>query len=173
MSALAKGIEASNKKNILRKDFIKAGNRLFDLLKRQVDQGLKRTAAGVSRSYLEDYAYVTQGLLDWAELENTISVEPIAKQLVKKALGLFVLNQAWKLSDEQLLPIPTDYIDIEDAQLLSPSVVILKVLRRLNLLEIAEIKEMVLLMEKRVDARLIQTPINFSSRIQYQLQYVD
>ena len=173
LSALAKVIKASGKKHIVRKDFIKAGDQLFDLLKLEVDQGLKRTVAGISRRYLEDYAYVTQGLLDWAEVGKTASVDSLAKRLVKQALSLFAPNQAWKLSDDQLLPVPTDYIDIEDAQLLSSSVVILKLLRRLNLLEIAEIRGRVKVMEKRVDSRLMQAPVDFSSRIQYQLQYVD
>ena len=167
LSMLADMVKLSNDKSLRQH-----GERLFKLLGQSVEQGLQRTAAGVERQFLEDHAFVIQGMLDWAEISSR-DYEKAAKALTIRAMQLFSDARGWRLSNESILPTPADQRNIPDAQLPSPQVVMLKLVERLGLSDNASMEQTVRAFKQEVDARLLQNPLGFASHLVFFIQSGD
>ena len=154
-----------------RKDFKQLGNSLADILKVHAEEGIVRTVKGVEQHYLEDYAYVVQGLMDWEQVFNKTGFMKPAKDLVRKAHQLFADGQGWRLSDENILPMPGDQIAIPDAQLPSSQVVLLRLIRRLEMEQEPSMKILLTNNLATVDARMLQNSIGFASHVIFQMEY--
>ena len=70
---------------------------------------------------LEDYAYVVQGLLDYAEVNQDAKARALAQKLARTAWSLFWSPSGWKREAQSLLAtLPTEPV-IADGALASPS----------------------------------------------------
>ncbi len=98
-------------------------NTLWDgkVLKRAVDKG--RAVGAVA---LEDYAYVAQGLLEWARLTNEARDYEIARAVATVAWRQFYSERGWRLSRETLIQTGADEAAIADGPLPSPSAVLIE-----------------------------------------------
>ncbi len=98
-------------------------NTLWDgkSLKRAVDQG--RAVGAVA---LEDYAYVAQGLLEWARLTNEARDYDTARAVALAAWQQFYTERGWRLSGATLIQAGADEAAIADGPLPSPSAVLIE-----------------------------------------------
>ena len=113
-------------------DFIKAGDELYGWLEHRYRGGLKRQDTATGVAYLEDYAFVARGMRDWQIARGKTASAEIVMRLVHEALVLFTSEQGWKLSDQSLLPLPGDWLNVPDGELPSPSVILLDLIRDLR-----------------------------------------
>lgn len=91
------------------------------------DQLVKaRTAKRViSGAELEDYAYVVQGLLDYADVNRDARARALAQKLARTAWTLFWGPTGWKRESQSLLAtLPTEAV-IADGALASPSEILM------------------------------------------------
>lgn len=154
LSALAKLYSVKPQANV--RD---AGDRLFDLLLTNAQTGLVRTVDNEHRRYLDDYAFVAQGLLDWREARGKGSVVNIVKQLLQQAMNSFASEDGWRLSDDHLLPLPSDKLVIADGDLPSPAVVLQKSANRIGLNQQINIQ--------RVDRHFLADPLGHASTVEF------
>lgn len=91
------------------------------VLKRAVDKG--RAVGAVA---LEDYAYVAQGLLEWARLTNDTRDYEIARTVASAAWRRFYSERGWRLGGESLIQAGADEPAIADGPLPSPSAVLIE-----------------------------------------------
>lgn len=81
----------------------------------------KQTLEGAE---LEDYAYVVQGLLDYAEVNSDGKARALAQKLARTAWSLFWSPSGWKRESQSLLAtLPTEPV-LADGALASPSEVL-------------------------------------------------
>lgn len=80
---------------------------------------------------LEDYAYVSAGLLDWAMATNNKNYLQIAAHIIQQAWTVFHHPQGWLKSTETLLPNPVYEMHISDGPIPSPEALLLESTRRL------------------------------------------
>jgi len=158
-----------------RDDFKQVGEKLYQLLHRQSVLGLSRPAVA-KRKFLEDYAFVAQGLFDWRHDVLNKEQDAVIDNLLDEAIRLFASNDGWRLSDTALLPMPSDQLNLPDAQLPAADVVVLRLLHRsLRMDSLSPVLpasgSSVANRWNRLDARLMDSPIDFASRVQYQLEY--
>lgn len=98
-------------------------NTLWDdkVLKRAVDKGRPVGAAAI-----EDYAYVAQGLLEWARLTNEARDYETARAVASAAWRQFYSERGWRLSGATLIQAGADEAAIADGPLPSPSAVLIE-----------------------------------------------
>jgi len=149
-----------------RDDFSRRGEQLFDLLQQQLARGLVRKTATTERRFLEDYAFVVQGMLDWAAVSKRTFADT-GRKLSLAAVDMFWGGQGWRLSDQVILPMPADPWNIADAQLPSAEVVMLKLIRRLELDQHEQAKNLLREFNRQVDARMPGNPTAYASHISY------
>ncbi len=81
----------------------------------------RASSHGGVEAELEDYAYVVQGLLDYAEVNSDAKTRALALKLARTAWSLFWSTSGWKREAQSLLAtLPTDPV-IADGALASPS----------------------------------------------------
>jgi len=158
-----------------RDDVKQVGEKLYQLLHRQAVMGLSRPAVA-KRKFLEDYAFVAQGLFDWRHDVLNQEQDAVIENLLDEAVRLFASNDGWRLSDTALLPMPSDQLNLPDAQLPAADVVVLRLLHRsLKMDSLSPVLPAsgasVANRWNRLDVRLMDSPIDFASRVQYQLEY--
>jgi len=90
-------------------------------LKRAVDKG--RAVGAVA---LEDYAYVAQGLLEWARLTNEANDFSLARAVANAAWRQFYSESGWRLGGAALIRTGTDEAAVADGPLPSPSAVLIE-----------------------------------------------
>lgn len=163
LSALAKLVQQTGNRN-----YRLAGEKLYALLLEQYRQGLYRTAQGVNRRYLEDFVFVAQGVRDWQQLYPDNSNQALVFDLVSQVFDLFLTEQGWRLSDTQLLPLPSDLLIIADAQLPSPDSVILTLCKELKLVENAQYASRLQMLMKYTDTKLNFDILSYASHVIYQ-----
>jgi len=98
-------------------------NTLWDgkSLKRAVDKG--RAVGAVA---LEDYAYVAQGLLEWARLTHAAGDYNVARAVADSAWRQFYSARGWRLSGTALIQTGPDEAAIADGPLPSPSAALIE-----------------------------------------------
>ncbi len=136
-----------------------AGDRLFDLLLAKAKKGLTRTLADEHRRYLDDYAFVSQGLLDWRDTRKKSDIDVTLKKLLNRALAIFKTEDGWRLSDDQLLPLPSDKLVIADGDLPSPAVVLMNAAERIGIKHKFNIN--------RVDRYFLADPLGHASTVEF------
>ena len=90
-------------------------------LKRAVDKG--RAVGAVA---LEDYAYVTQGLLEWARLTDSTADYAQATSVARVAWQRFYAARGWRLDERSLIQTGGAEAAIADGPLPSPSAVLVE-----------------------------------------------
>jgi len=105
---------ATRIRNFLQKDLIRGERLMKAATSTQVLAGAE----------LEDYAYVVQGLLDYAEVNSDRTARALAQKLSHTAWSLFWSPTGWKRESKSLLAtLPTEPI-LADGALASPSEVL-------------------------------------------------
>jgi hypothetical protein len=89
---------------------------------------LKGQAAGklLGPADLDDYAYVSQGLLAYARLTNSNEDRELARQLVTQAWRKFHSTRGWTLDQKPLLARPYYQLLVPDSPSQAPSSVLIK-----------------------------------------------
>ena len=158
-----------------RDDFKQTGEKLYRVLHRQAATELSRSAVG-GRKFIEDYAFVAQGLFDWRHDVINKPQDAVIKNLLNEAVRLFASKDGWRLSDTALLPMPSDHINLPDAQLPAADVVILRLLHRIvgegSLSQgLPAAESLGTNRWNRLSAGLMASPVDFASQVSYQLEY--
>ena len=99
-------------------------NRLWDgrRLRRAFEDG-----RAVGAAALEDYAYVAEGLVAWAELSGEPEDYRPAREIVRAAWSLFYTAGGWRLGESRLLAAEPGQDIVADGSLPSPSAVLIAV----------------------------------------------
>ena len=163
LSALSQIVKATG-----RKDFKQAGQHLYEELQRQAEKGLLRSGTG-EQKYLEDYAFVAQGLFDWRRNVLHQPADAMTKNLLRDGVKLFSSKHGWRLSDTQILPMPGDKVNLADAQLPAGDAVILNLLHKIHGAKGAKSILKAVNPQNWLDMRLVSSPIDFATQVQYQL----
>ncbi|MFW2373168.1 MAG: thioredoxin domain-containing protein [Gammaproteobacteria bacterium] len=162
LSALAALINATEDKKYQEK-----GQALYLYLKKEMDRGLARESAWGTNRYLEDFAFVAQGMLDW---ETRVLMQKPSKQIndrVVEAVDLFIGQSGWQLADTGLLPMVSEPLNIADAQLPSPEVVLKRLIRQLSLQDNEQIKRKLSVVSTRVDSEIRANILHYASHVIY------
>jgi len=85
----------------------------------------------IGRATIEDYAFVAEGLFNWAEYTDDKKDYRLAEEIINQAWQRFFDAQGWKLSEENLLAYGISEHVISDGPMPSPAAVILKVTQKL------------------------------------------
>ncbi len=117
---------------------------------------------------IEDYAYVAQGLYDWAQLAGNEDDFSLVEAVLSAAWDKFHQNNAWSYADTSILP-PADGEEIlsEDASA-SPSAVIIRTtiaLHNSGKLKKPELYKRALSALNRGDTRLRGSPFWYATQI--------
>ncbi|MDY6978870.1 MAG: DUF255 domain-containing protein [Pseudomonadota bacterium] len=109
---------------------------LRDFLVDQLWDGkqLKRASGGeqsLGRVGLEDYAYVAQGLLDFATANNDARTLNIAEAVIRQAWQRFFSPDGWQLQQQPLLKYAARQAVVPDGPMPSPSAVLIRTTRAL------------------------------------------
>ena len=95
-------------------------------LKRAVDKG-----HAVGAVALEDYAYVAQGLSEWARLTGDTRDFALARTVAEAGWRQFYSERGWRLGGTALIQTGTDEAAVADGPLPSPSAVLIETSLRL------------------------------------------
>ena len=91
------------------------------------------TATGpVGQAGLEDYAYVAQGLLDWAEVTGHEADRVFALRLAQQAWQRFYGKQGWQLSEAMWLKYGSGDTVLPDGVMPAPSDILIATSLRLG-----------------------------------------
>ncbi len=120
----------------------------------------------VGSASLEDYAYVAQGLLAWADLSGEATDDALVRRLLDEAWQRFRSARGWKLADDSLLPgIPTEPI-LADGPLPSPTAILLDTsLMLANRLDDSELRDKALLVLRQDYAQLASSPFVYATHV--------
>ena len=91
---------------------------------------LKRAVAGgreLGAASLEDYAYVAEGLLAWAQLTGVDEDYRLALAVVRAAWKRFYSRQGWRLADRSLMAAEPGQDVMSDGPMPAPSAVLIRV----------------------------------------------
>lgn len=142
LSALAQAVRHSGNKA----EYVTAGNRLAAFLRDRLihreqnnarltlQRALDKQGRAIGDASLEDYAYVTQGLLNWAETVTPSSTDKPAKpeayhadisMLLETAWQRYYTQNGWKLSERLLINYGASEAALADTALPSPSAVLI------------------------------------------------
>ena len=113
------------------KEYIETARSLANFLSKEIWDGEKMARAKIRGSLfgaasLEDYAYVTQGLLAWAEVEADESIYSLIEQLLSVAWQKFYQDNGWYQQDGTLLSPASGEEIIADGALPSASAVLIQ-----------------------------------------------
>lgn len=137
----------------------------------------KGSAGELGQAGLEDYAFVAQGLIAWASLNNEKNVASkndlsLAQRLVNDAWTRFHNNTGWRLSDQTLLPSGYGVPMMEESPLPSPSAVLLDV--SIQLSRNANNKELITKIHNSLEAghsQLKQVAFDYPSQVAVLARY--
>ncbi len=140
-------------------------------------QALVRARDGeqaVGKASLEDYAYVAQGLLAWANLSGETKEYALVGRLLEKAWRRYRTARGWQLTDDSLLPwIPTEPV-LADGPLPSPSAVLLDTsLRLADRLDDSERHVQALAILRQDYPQLAGSPFGYATHIGVLVRHAD
>jgi len=98
-----------------------------DGLKKSLAKGKKLAGAE-----LEDYAYVVQGLLDYADVSGLAEAQGLALKLTQSAWQTYASAQGWQREKQALLATTRPEPALSDGPTASPSAVLISATLRLN-----------------------------------------
>ncbi len=86
----------------------------------------------IGQAGLEDYAYVSKGLLDWAEVSGQRQDRILAHQMIKQAWQLFYGTQAWQRTETMWLKYGIGDTVMADGVMPAPSAILMESSLRLE-----------------------------------------
>ena len=110
-----------------------AATGLYQLLVNQLWDGhqlfrFKHDGKAAGRVSLEDYAYVSQGIVAWARASADKQAWETARKIALAGLKRFHKNSGWQLSEELVIPYEARELVLSDHTMPSPSATLLSVL---------------------------------------------
>ena len=90
------------------------------------------TKGAMGRAGLEDYAYVSKGLLDWAEVSGQQQDRILAQTMIQRAWQLFYGKQGWQRTDAMWLRYGRGDTLLSDGVMPAPSAVLIGVSLKLD-----------------------------------------
>ena len=85
----------------------------------------------LGQASLEDYAYVSRGLLAWANLSGKAEDYELARTVVRQAWSRFYGKHGWNLSEPGFIPMESPVDVMTDGPTPSPSATVIAVSLRL------------------------------------------
>ncbi len=105
------------------RDFL--ANKLWD--GNRLQRALDANGWGLGAGNLEDYAYVSHGLLVWATYTNEVSDYNLAAEIAAAAWSKFYSHQGWRMAESSMLPNLPTQIHITDGPTPSSSAILAQV----------------------------------------------
>ena len=132
LSALAQAVA-----NPAGRKYHSAASRLRDYLVKELWDGQQlhrvMTDKGpIGQAGLEDYAYVSKGLLDWAEVSGPQQDRVLAQKMINQAWQLFYGKQGWQRTETMWLRYGSGETLLQDEVMPAPSAVLIDSSLRLN-----------------------------------------
>jgi len=114
-----------------------AASRLRDYLVKELWDGqqlhrVMTLKGAIGRAGLEDYAYVSKGLLEWAEVSGQLQDQALAQKMIQQAWQLFYGKQGWQRTETMWLRYGIGDTLLSDGVMSSPSAVLIGTSLRLN-----------------------------------------
>ena len=94
--------------------------------KDQLLRARDKRGKAIGKATLEDYAYVAQGLLAWAQLSKEPTDYVDVEQIVDQAWKRFFTPQGWRLTETSLLANASSEVMLADGPIPSPSAELLR-----------------------------------------------
>jgi uncharacterized protein YyaL (SSP411 family) len=172
LSALVEGARLENSTA-----YRQAAKRIRDYLVEELWDGkhllrAKGRSSKLGQATLQDYAFVAQGLLAWAKLNDNKQDVQLVKNITEDAWSRFHDKTGWKLSDQTLISTGHSVPIMEEGPLPSPSAIMLRVST-----ELARYENDQSLMNKVLDAmraghsQLKQQAFNYPSQVSLLVDY--
>lgn len=111
------------------------GDELAGYLQKIAKGGLTRDMGNGRHHFLEDFAMVAAGLDAWSEQSGWRMPPQLVQKLVKQAFQHFYVEPGWKLSDQTILPRPSQPARLSVSHLPAADVVLLRLRRKWQLNE--------------------------------------
>ena len=114
-----------------------AASRLRDYLVKQLWDGqqlhrVMTLKGAIGRAGLEDYAYVSKGLLEWAEVSGQLQDQALAQKMIQQAWQLFYGKQGWQRTETMWLRYGVGDTLLPDGVMPAASAVLIDTSLRLN-----------------------------------------
>ena len=114
-----------------------AASRLRDYLVKELWDGqqlhrVMTNKGAIGQAGLEDYAYVSKGLVDWAEVSGSQSDRLLARKMIKQAWRLFYGKQGWQRTETMWLRYGSGDTLLSDGVMPSASAVLIGASLRFN-----------------------------------------
>ena len=114
-----------------------AASRLRDYLVKELWDGqqlhrVMTLKGAIGRAGLEDYAYVSKGLLEWAEVSGQLQDQALAQKMIQQAWQLFYGKQGWQRTETMWLRYGVGDTLLPDGVMPAPSAVLIDTSLRLN-----------------------------------------
>ena len=114
-----------------------AASRLRDYLVKELWDGqqlhrVMTNKGAIGQAGLEDYAYVSKGLVDWAEVSGSQSDRLLAQKMIKQAWRLFYGKQGWQRTETMWLRYGSGDTLLSDGVMPSASAVLIGASLRFN-----------------------------------------
>ena len=94
---------------------------------KQIIRARNKQGKAIGKATIEDYAFVAEGLLEWARYTNKQEDYQLAVEVTNQAWKRFFGKQGWRLSEENLLAYGISEHAIADGPMPSPAAIILRV----------------------------------------------
>ncbi|MFT5505579.1 MAG: hypothetical protein ACI8XC_003301 [Gammaproteobacteria bacterium] len=120
--------------------------------------------ASYAEASFEDYAQTAHAFLYLADSFNRKDARQIAKNLVEKAVELFLKHQRWSSEGSSLIPVDRGQWIIADSVFTSPMTLWLDTATRLDNLS-DQTRSTVQSMSRRINKELLQVPYTYASHI--------
>ncbi len=165
LSSMVNLIKVSDKKQT-----VNAARALYKNIKAQTGSDLLRNRQGHAQRYLEDYVFVANALYQWNKLQKSDVDRKLISSLVMRTLTLFADDNGWNMTDKPVIPMPASQKNIKDANLPSAEVVLVRLLYELKPGH-SEVKKIIRRISQQVDVRVANNPLEYSSLIDFKLEY--
>lgn len=114
-----------------------AASRLRDYLVKELWDGqqlhrVMTLKGAIGRAGLEDYAYVSKGLLEWAEVSGQLQDQALAQKMIQQAWQLFYGKQGWQRTETMWLRYGVGDTLLPDGVMPAASAVLIDTSLRLN-----------------------------------------
>lgn len=154
-------------------EYKKIAEQLYSRLKTEIEEEtikleangrvVKKALVNQNNLELDDYVFSAYAFKQWSGF-NENSDQAIIDKMLGYIIDTFVESNGWKYSADDILPRPGVYRNIKDGDLPSSEVLVLKLLNELSIKN-NDIVEKVKALPKKVDSRMLENPMDFSSFI--------
>ncbi len=122
LSAFAKAVELEQMQPAVAHNL--AASLIKQLNQVKPPRAISNTNQPMGQANIQDYAYIVQGLTDWAKVANNLKYQQQAITFKEQANKKFLTAQGWLYSNSPLLPGQTGVWAIKDSHIPSPTAIL-------------------------------------------------